>query len=248
MTPNFKKEGSVESTSSGSLQGQTQQTSEEAERSQEPSGKRQRQSKLAQTLPTRVQDSRIGAFSHGQCLQYGQKSHGIHSQREGKDEQDLSTQIIPEIQFVKTSIEVELGKFDAKLNKITSDISQLERNDKNYTEWYKLTNVQLDSITNTCDRTESEFKVQVDEIGDISISHINEQLAMLRDQVLEIINNTNHFATQLEKSDIERHKLKNEIIENVEKIHKNYEPHMPRHYTPLTEEKISVKGSLTPFL
>ncbi|MBW0556308.1 hypothetical protein O181_096023 [Austropuccinia psidii MF-1] len=57
--------------SSRSLQGQTQQTSEE-KRSQEPSG--QRQSKLPQTLPTRVQDPQIGSFSHGQCLQYGQNS------------------------------------------------------------------------------------------------------------------------------------------------------------------------------
>ncbi|MBW0548789.1 hypothetical protein O181_088504 [Austropuccinia psidii MF-1] len=46
----------------------------------------------------------------------------------------------------------------------------------------------------------------------------------------------------------ERQKLKNEIIANVEKIHKNYVPHIPRHSTPLTEEKHSVKGSLTPFL
>ncbi|MBW0569671.1 hypothetical protein O181_109386 [Austropuccinia psidii MF-1] len=45
--------------------------------------------KLAQTLPTRVLDPQIGAFSCGQCLQYGQDSYGIHSQREGKDEQDF---------------------------------------------------------------------------------------------------------------------------------------------------------------
>ncbi|MBW0518035.1 hypothetical protein O181_057750 [Austropuccinia psidii MF-1] len=42
--------------------------------------------------------------------------------------------------------------------------------------------------------------------------------------------------------------MKNEIIANVEKIHNNYETHVPRHSTPLTEEKPSVKGSLTPFL
>ncbi|MBW0516370.1 hypothetical protein O181_056085 [Austropuccinia psidii MF-1] len=33
----------------------------------------------------------IGAFSRGQCLQYGQTFHGIHSQRAGKDEKYLST-------------------------------------------------------------------------------------------------------------------------------------------------------------
>ncbi|MBW0530616.1 hypothetical protein O181_070331 [Austropuccinia psidii MF-1] len=42
---------------------------------------------------------------------------GIHSQRAGKNEQDLSMHIIQEIQFVKSSIDVELGKFDAKLKK-----------------------------------------------------------------------------------------------------------------------------------
>ncbi|MBW0555462.1 hypothetical protein O181_095177 [Austropuccinia psidii MF-1] len=51
-----------------------------------PSRKGKRQSKLAQTLPIRVQDPQSGAFSHGQCLQYCQNSYGIHSQRAGKDE------------------------------------------------------------------------------------------------------------------------------------------------------------------
>ncbi|MBW0567428.1 hypothetical protein O181_107143 [Austropuccinia psidii MF-1] len=119
MTPYLEKEGPVASSSSRSVQRQAQRTSEEAERSQEPSRKGQRQIQLAQTLPTGVQDPQIGAFSHGQGLQYGKNSHGIHSQRAGKDKQDLSTQIIQEIKFVKSSIYVELGKFDAKLNKIT---------------------------------------------------------------------------------------------------------------------------------
>ncbi|MBW0541576.1 hypothetical protein O181_081291 [Austropuccinia psidii MF-1] len=45
-------------------------------------------------------------------------------------------------------------------------------------------------------------------------------------------------------------KLKNEIIAHVEHIHRNYEPnsHIPRHSTPLTEEKCSVKESLPPAL
>ncbi|MBW0548432.1 hypothetical protein O181_088147 [Austropuccinia psidii MF-1] len=83
---------------------------------------------------------------------------------------------------------------------------------------------------------------------DLSILNINDQLRILKDHVLEIAKNTNHFATHLEKSDGERQKLKDEIIANVEQIHKNWEPDMPRHSTPLTEEKTSVKGSFTPFL
>ncbi|MBW0572707.1 hypothetical protein O181_112422 [Austropuccinia psidii MF-1] len=83
---------------------------------------------------------------------------------------------------------------------------------------------------------------------DLSILNINDQLRILKDHVFEIINNTNQFVTHLAKSESERQKLKNEIIANVEQTHKNYEPHMPRHSIPLTEEKLSVKGSLTPFL
>ncbi|MBW0562029.1 hypothetical protein O181_101744 [Austropuccinia psidii MF-1] len=114
-------------TSSRSVPRRAQRTSEEVERSQEASRKGKRQSQLAQTLPTGVHDPQTGAFSHGQCPQYGQKSHGICRKRAGKDEKDLSMQIIQEIQFVKSSIDVELGKFDAKLNKITSDISELKK-------------------------------------------------------------------------------------------------------------------------
>ncbi|MBW0579398.1 hypothetical protein O181_119113 [Austropuccinia psidii MF-1] len=164
---NELEEGQVVSTSSRNIQREAQRTSEEEEMSQEPLGKGKRRSKLGQTLPTRVQDPQIGAFSHGHCLQYGQDSYGIHSQRAGKDEKEFSTQITQEIQFVKSSIDVELGKFDAKLNKITSDISELKRNDKNYTEWYKLTHVKLDSITNTCDRIKSKCKAQNDEMEEL---------------------------------------------------------------------------------
>ncbi|MBW0502110.1 hypothetical protein O181_041825 [Austropuccinia psidii MF-1] len=203
MAPDLEA-GPVASTSSISIQREAQRTSEEDKRSLEPSGKGKRQRKLEQTLPTRVLDPQIGAFSHGQCLQYGQDSYGIHIQRAGKDEQESSTQILQEIQFFKSSINVELGKFDAKLNRITSDISELKRNDKNYTEWYKLTNVKLDSITSTYEIIESKCQAQNDEMEDISIWNISDQLRILKDHVLEIINNTNQFATHLAKSESER--------------------------------------------
>ncbi|MBW0588370.1 hypothetical protein O181_128085 [Austropuccinia psidii MF-1] len=83
---------------------------------------------------------------------------------------------------------------------------------------------------------------------DLSILKINDQLRILKDHVLEVTKNTNQFATHLAKSNSERQNLKNEIIANVEQIHKNYEQNIPRHSTPLTEEKCSFKGSLTPFL
>ncbi|MBW0548431.1 hypothetical protein O181_088146 [Austropuccinia psidii MF-1] len=89
MTPALEAEGPVASNSSKPApevsKGQAQNTSQEAERSQEPSRQGKRQSQLAQTLPARVQDSQIGTFSSGQCLQYGQKPYGIHNQRSGKD-------------------------------------------------------------------------------------------------------------------------------------------------------------------
>ncbi|MBW0564624.1 hypothetical protein O181_104339 [Austropuccinia psidii MF-1] len=193
-------------TNSRSIQREAQRTSEEEESSQEPSGKGKRQSQLAQTLPTRVQDPQIGAFSSGQCHKYGQDSYVFHSKTAGKDEQEFSTQIIDQRHFVKSSIDVEIGKFDAKLNEIILDMIELKRNDKKYTELYQLTNVRLDSITNTCDRIESQCQVQDDEMEDLSILNINDQLRILKDHVLGININTNQFATNLEKSDSERQK------------------------------------------
>ncbi|MBW0523291.1 hypothetical protein O181_063006 [Austropuccinia psidii MF-1] len=178
------EEGPVASTSSRSIQREAQRTSEEEKRSQDPSGLGQRQSQSAQTLLTRVKDPQIGAFSRGQCLQYGRDSYGIHSQRAGKDEQDLSMQVKDEIKFVKSSIDVELGKFDAKLKKIKSDISELKMNDKMYTEWYELTNVRIDSITNTCDIIQFKCKVHNDEMEDLSILNINDELRILKYYVL----------------------------------------------------------------
>ncbi|MBW0541245.1 hypothetical protein O181_080960 [Austropuccinia psidii MF-1] len=106
MTPAL--EGAVVSNSSRSVQRQSQWTSEEAESYQEPSGQGKRQSQLAQTLPTRVQDPQTGTFSSGQCFQYGQSPYGIHSPRAGKDEKDFSMKIIDEIEFINSSIDVEL--------------------------------------------------------------------------------------------------------------------------------------------
>ncbi|MBW0522365.1 hypothetical protein O181_062080 [Austropuccinia psidii MF-1] len=235
-------------TSSRSVQGQAQRTSEEEERYQKTSKQGQRQRQLAQTLPTRVQDPQIGAFSHGQCIVHGQDFDGIHSQRSGKDEQKFSKKIKDQIHFVQSNIHVALGECDAKINKLTSDISGLKRNDKRYTEWYQLANSRIDSIIDTCNRIESRCQVQNDEMEDLSIFKMHDQLKIVKDHALEIVENTNQFATHLEKNDSERQKLKNGIIANVEPIHKNYIPHMPRNSTPLTEEKISVKRSLTPFL
>ncbi|MBW0564573.1 hypothetical protein O181_104288 [Austropuccinia psidii MF-1] len=160
--------------SSRSVQRQAQRTSEEAERSQEPSRQGQRQSKLAQTLPTRVQDPQIGAFSHGQCVQHGQNSHGIHSQGAGKDEQNFSMEIIKEIHFFKTSINLEIGKIDSKLTKMTLDINDLKNNDKNSTEIHKSIIAKLELLTNTFDRIESKYHVQDDEMEDFSTRNIND--------------------------------------------------------------------------
>ncbi|MBW0547501.1 hypothetical protein O181_087216 [Austropuccinia psidii MF-1] len=203
-------------TSSGSVQGQAQETSEEAAVPRTIM-EREKAKKMAQISPTRVQDPQIGAFSRGQCIQRGQNLDGIHSQGAGKDEHNFSTQIIKQIHFAKSNIDVELGQFDAKINKITSDISELKKNDKKHTEWYQLKNVRLNSIINKCNRIEIKFQVQNDEMGDVSIFDINDQLKFLKDHILEISENTNQFATHLAKSDSERQKLKDEIIANVEK-------------------------------
>ncbi|MBW0555069.1 hypothetical protein O181_094784 [Austropuccinia psidii MF-1] len=150
--------------SSRSVQIQAQRTSEEAETSQEPSEQGQRQSQLAQTLPTRVQGPQIGAFSCGQCIQHAQDFDGIHSQRAGKDGQNFFKEVIDQIHFVQYNIVVALGKFNAKMNKRISDISELKRNYKRYTEWYQLANARIDSIVNKCNRIESTCKAQCDEM------------------------------------------------------------------------------------
>ncbi|MBW0548050.1 hypothetical protein O181_087765 [Austropuccinia psidii MF-1] len=250
MTPALETEVPVVSTSSRNVQGQAQRTSEEAERSQEPSRQGKRKRQLAQTLPTRVQDPQIGAFSHGQFVQYGQDLDGIHNQRAGKDEQDLSTEIIQEIHFVKHGIDVDIGKLDAKLTKITMDINDLNNNAKNYAEMHKSLINKLESLTSTCDRIESKYHVQDDEMEDLSIRHNNDQLKTLKDNVMAVVKNKDQFATNLARSESQRQKLKDEILAQMEQINKNYEskPHMQRDSTPLAEENLSVNGSMTPFL
>ncbi|MBW0579707.1 hypothetical protein O181_119422 [Austropuccinia psidii MF-1] len=106
----------------------------------------------------------------------------------------------------------------------------------------------LELCTNTCNRIESKYQAQIDEMENLSILKLNDQLKTLKDHVFKIAEKTNQFTTNLAKSDSERQKLKNEIIANVEQIHKIYEPHIPRHFTPLTEDKHFVKGSFTPLL
>ncbi|MBW0519484.1 hypothetical protein O181_059199 [Austropuccinia psidii MF-1] len=236
--------------SSRSVQRQSQRTSEGEVRSQEASRKGKRQSQLSQTLPTRVQDSQIGTFSRGHCIQYGQKSYGIHSQRAGKDEKDFSMQTIDEIRSIKASIDIEIGKFDEKLNKRTSDINDLKTNDRIPAEWNKFTASRIELISSLCDRIESKVQVQDYGMEDLSITQINDQLKIPTNHVSEMVSNTNLFATHFARNDSERKKLKDEMITHVEQIYKNYEPnsHIPKNYTPFTEEKPSVKGSLTPFL
>ncbi|MBW0496077.1 hypothetical protein O181_035792 [Austropuccinia psidii MF-1] len=109
---------------------------------------------------------------------------------------------------------------------------------------------KLELLTNTCDRIDSKYHVQDDEMEDFSTRNINYQIRDLKDYVVAVAENTSQFATNLARSDSEWKKLKEEILSQVEQIHKSYEsnPHMPRHSTPLTEEKLSVKESLTPFV
>ncbi|MBW0476223.1 hypothetical protein O181_015938 [Austropuccinia psidii MF-1] len=54
----------------------------------------------------------------------------------------------------------------------------------------------------------------------------------------------------LQISGNEIQKLKDEIIAQATQIHENCEPnlHIPRHFTPLTEENLSLKESLTHLL
>ncbi|MBW0578311.1 hypothetical protein O181_118026 [Austropuccinia psidii MF-1] len=137
-----------------------------------------------------------------------------------------------------------------KFNDLTLDINDFKKNDRTFAEWYKVTDSKIESIYNTCDKIERKFQVQNDELEDLSITKIHDQLEILKTHAVEIVDNTNIFATNLARSDSQRQKLKNEVIEHVEKVHKNYEPNapMPKNSTPFTEEKLLVKESLSPFL
>ncbi|MBW0577856.1 hypothetical protein O181_117571 [Austropuccinia psidii MF-1] len=108
-------------------------------------------------------------------------------------------QIIDEIHFVQYNIDVKIGKLDAKLTKITLDINDFKENDKHSAEMHQSVITTLELLTNTCDRIESKYQVQNDEMEDLSILNINDQLKILKDHVLEIAKNTNQFATNLEK-------------------------------------------------
>ncbi|MBW0495356.1 hypothetical protein O181_035071 [Austropuccinia psidii MF-1] len=198
MTPALQKEGPVASTSSRSVQRQSQRTSEEAERSQEPSRKGRRQSQLACTLPTGVHDPQIGAFRSEHCVQYGQDAYGILIQGAGKDEKDFSTQIRQEIHFVRASINVELGKIDENLTKIKLDINAMKKNNKHSVELHKSAIAKLESISNTCDRIESKYQVQDDEMEDLSTTNINDQFKILKNHVLTVVANTNQFSIHLQ--------------------------------------------------
>ncbi|MBW0592508.1 hypothetical protein O181_132223 [Austropuccinia psidii MF-1] len=159
-------------------------------------------------------------------------------------------EIIQEIHFFKISINLEIGKIDAKITKVTLDINELKINDKHTSEIQKSAIAKLELLINTCDRIESKYHVQEDEMEDFSTRNINDQLRVLKDYVLVVSESTSQFATHLARSDSERKKLKEEILAQVEQIHNNYEsnPHIQRHSTPLTEEKLSLKEILTPFL
>ncbi|MBW0579750.1 hypothetical protein O181_119465 [Austropuccinia psidii MF-1] len=198
MTPALKKEGPVASTSSRSVQRQSQRTSEEAERSQEPSRRGKRQSQLACTLPTGVHDPQIGAFNSEKCVQYGQDAYGVLSQVAGKDEQDFSMQIRKKIHFVRASINVDLGRIDAKLTKITLDINDMKKNNKHPVELHKSAIAKLESISNTCDQIDSKSQVQDDEMEYLSTTNINDQFKILKNHVLTVVDNTNQFAIHLQ--------------------------------------------------
>ncbi|MBW0518310.1 hypothetical protein O181_058025 [Austropuccinia psidii MF-1] len=106
MSQSLEKEGTVLETNSRTVQRPAQRTIEETERFQEESRQGKRQRKLAQTLPTRVLDSQIGTFSHGQS------PYGAHSQGTGKEEQDIYMEITNEIRHIEAIIDVKLGKCD----------------------------------------------------------------------------------------------------------------------------------------
>ncbi|MBW0544413.1 hypothetical protein O181_084128 [Austropuccinia psidii MF-1] len=100
-------------------------------------------------------------------------------------------QIIDEIHFVQSNIDVKVGKLDAKLTKITFDINELKKNDKQSSEMHKSVITELELLNNTWDRIEKKYQVQNDEMEDLSILNISDKLKILKAHVLERAKNTN---------------------------------------------------------
>ncbi|MBW0491511.1 hypothetical protein O181_031226 [Austropuccinia psidii MF-1] len=121
----MEKKGPVASISSRKAQREDQSTSEGTGRSQEQLRRGQRQRKLAQNLPTKLQDSQIETFSCGQCVQYGQSPYGDHSQGAGKNEQNPYMQITDELSYIQAIKDIKFNNFDKELKKLTSKINDL---------------------------------------------------------------------------------------------------------------------------
>ncbi|MBW0499408.1 hypothetical protein O181_039123 [Austropuccinia psidii MF-1] len=89
MTLALETEGPVVSTSSKPDPGVSEDKPEGAQK--KPKGPNNHQGKRNWHRPyPKGYAPQIGAFSHGQCLQYFPDSYGIHSQGEGKDKQNIS--------------------------------------------------------------------------------------------------------------------------------------------------------------
>ncbi|MBW0524351.1 hypothetical protein O181_064066 [Austropuccinia psidii MF-1] len=86
-------------------------------------------------------------------------------------------------------------------------------------------------------------------LANLSINNINDQLSNLKEYVLEILHNKTFFATPFQNIDKERKNLEEEIVAKVNQIQNNYDPDSPMHrnFKHLTEGKISVKETPTPF-
>ncbi|MBW0576494.1 hypothetical protein O181_116209, partial [Austropuccinia psidii MF-1] len=96
-----------------------------------------------------------------------------------------------EIHFVQSNMDVNIGKLDANLTKITLDINDLKKNDKQSAEMHKSVITTLEFLTKKCDRIESKYQAQIEKMEDLSILNINDQLRILKDHVLETAENTN---------------------------------------------------------
>ncbi|MBW0471923.1 hypothetical protein O181_011638 [Austropuccinia psidii MF-1] len=133
-----------------------------------------------------------------------------------------STSSKPPIRYNQFIMNVKFNKIDPELKKFTSNIKDLKNYDGTLTQWFKVTISILESISNTCDRIGKKSQLKNDNMEDLFMTHINDQLTILQNDVLEIAYPTNCFATHLARNDSEIQKLKNGIIAHVDKIHKKY--------------------------
>ncbi|MBW0541160.1 hypothetical protein O181_080875 [Austropuccinia psidii MF-1] len=210
--------------SSSSLQKQEYSSASPKDKSERKAkGKEKGKIQVEQALPTELQNFKERKYSHGKCIQYGNKSDGIQKQGGRENEPIVSK----EIDLVKYGLYFETCNKEilAKLNNLEYIQQKLSREILEVKEPQKtiigLESVNKDNIlrlTHIYERIESKVTL-LNQNNDNCLYFIKKQLKQLIIQVQNLKNSTGHnaalFQEQLEKGDNARLELKEDIQSSI---------------------------------